>query len=88
MSVLRGLTGLASLMPEANASLVDLSKTLSGILSGSSVTPHQFAIANTGSDESIAILEEAQSIIEGQTRQSIPEPPTTLAKEIHKETPI
>lgn len=88
MSILRGLTGLGSLMPEANASLVDLSKTLSGILSGSSVTPHQFATADTGNAESIAILEEAQSIIEGQTRQSIPEPPSALAKEVHEETSI
>jgi len=34
----------------------------------------------------LAILEEAQSVIEGQTRKSMPEPPIALAKEIHEET--
>lgn len=87
MSVIKGLgTGLQGILPQANASFADLSKTLGEILSGSSVTESRTLAPDTSSAETLAILEEAQSVIEGHTRKSMPEPPTALAKETHEET--
>ena len=84
MSLIRGLSSsLSGIMPEANASMQDLSQILGDVLTGSSVN-------NTGvmdggiseNPETIAILEEANSIIEGQTKASIPEVPDNLKHEI------
>jgi len=87
MSVIKGLgTNLSGLIPEANSSFADLSKTLSEILSGSSVTDQKPLAVDTGSADTLAILEEAQAVVEGATKQKIPEPPINLAKEIHQET--
>ena len=87
MSVIKGLgTSLQGILPQANASFSDLSKTLGEILSGSTVTGNRTLAPDTSSAETLAILEEAQSVIEGHTRKSMPEPPTALAKEIHEET--
>jgi division protein CdvB (Snf7/Vps24/ESCRT-III family) len=84
MSIIKGLgTSISGMMPEANSSLLDLSKTLGDVLSGSSVgSSSDFVDTTQQSAETIAILEEAHEIIEGQARNSIPEIPTDLSEKI------
>ena len=79
MSIIKGLgAGLGGLMPEANASMQDLSAILGDIMAGSSVNANPALTVDTGSTDTAAILEEAQSILEGHIRQTIPEVPTDL----------
>jgi len=79
MSIIKGLgAGLCGLMPEANASMQDLSAILGDIMAGSSVNANHSLTVDTGSTDTAAILEEAQSILEGHIRQTIPEVPTDL----------
>jgi division protein CdvB (Snf7/Vps24/ESCRT-III family) len=79
MSIIKGLgTGLNGLMPAADSSMADLSNILGEIMSGASVnSDNTFAIDTTNS-ETNQILEEAQSILEGHVRQSLPDLPPTL----------
>jgi len=79
MSVIKGLgASLGGIMPDATASMQDLSNILGGVLSGASLTPHESMFTSQGSTETLAILEEAQAVIEGQTKKSIPELPFDL----------
>ena len=79
MSVIKGLgSSLGGIMPDATASMQDLSNILSGVLSGASLTPHESLFTSQGSTETLAILEEAQAVIEGQTKKTIPELPFDL----------
>ena len=84
MSLIKGLSSsLSGIIPEANATMQDLSQILGDVLDGSSV--NNTGIMDTGISENpdtIAILEEANSIIEGQTKVSIPEVPDNLKHEI------
>ena len=79
MSLIKGLsTSLGGMMPSVSDSMQDLSNMLGDIVTGSSIT-HDGSLGQIESTNSDAqsILEEAQSIVEGQARQSIPEPPST-----------
>jgi hypothetical protein len=70
-------------MPDAQASMQDLSQILGDVLVGSSV--NNTGIMDAGISENpdtIAILEEANSIIERQTKVTIPEVPDNLKHEI------
>ena len=84
MSLIKGLSSsLSGIMPEANASMQDLSQILDDVLTGSSV--NDSSIMNSGISENsdtLAILEEAHSVIEGNTKVSIPEVPNNLKHEI------
>ena len=66
------------MMPSVSDSMQDLSNMLGDIVTGSSIT-HDGSLGQIESTNSDAqsILEEAQSIVEGQARQSMPEPPST-----------
>lgn len=89
MSLIKGLSSsLSGLMPEANASMQDLSSILGDVLSGSAVNDSGIMDAGvTSNPDTLAILEEAHSYIEGQTRISIPDVPKNLKHEIvHKRT--
>ena len=77
MSLIKGLsTSLGGMMPTVSDSMQDLSNMLGDIVTGSSITHDgslgQMDIVNS---DATAILEEAQLIVEGNTRQSMPEPP-------------
>ena len=79
MSLIKGLsTSLGGMMPSVSDSMQDLSNMLGDIVTGSSIT-HDGSLGQMESTNSDAqsILEEAQSIVEGQARQSMPEPPST-----------
>lgn len=80
MSVIKGLgASLSGIMPEATNSMQNLSQILGDVLTGSSMNASESTITSySTSSDTLAILEEAQSVIEGQTRASIPEPPTGI----------
>ena len=84
MSIIKGLSpSLNGIMPEANASMQDLSEILGDVMSGSSmnVTDSMNVGTETNSD-TLAILEEAHSVITGQTKTSIPDVPENLKHQI------
>ena len=83
MSLIKGLSSsLGGMMPTVADSMQDLSNMLGDIVTGSSIT-HDGSLGQVESTNSDAqsILAEAQSIVEGQARQSMPEPPSTTTIE-------
>lgn len=80
MSVIKGLgSSLSGIMPEATNSMQSLSQILGDVLTGSSMNEADSTMTSySPSADTLAILEEAQSVIEGQTRASIPEPPSGI----------
>ncbi|MEK6929112.1 MAG: hypothetical protein AABZ42_00385, partial [Thermoproteota archaeon] len=84
MSIIRGLSpSLSGIMPEATSSMQDLSQILGDVMMGSSIEGSN--LMNTGSvtsADTLAILEEAHSVIAGQTKSSIPDIPDNLKHEI------
>jgi len=84
MSIIRGLSpSLSGIMGESTTSMQDLSQILGDVMMGSSIEGNN--LMNTGSVTSAdtqAILEEAHSIIAGQTKSSIPDIPDNLKHEI------
>jgi division protein CdvB (Snf7/Vps24/ESCRT-III family) len=84
MAIIKGLSpSLNGIMPEANASMQDLSQILGDVMSGSSVgVGDSMSMAPETNADTLAILEEAQSVIAGQTKSSIPDVPDTLKQQI------
>ena len=83
MSLIKGLSSsLGGMMPTVSDSMQDLSTMLGDIVTGSSIT-HDGTLGqiDTNNSDANAILEEAQSIVEGNARQSMPEPPSTTTIE-------
>ena len=91
MAIIKGLSpSLSGIMPEANASMQDLSQILGDVMSGSSVGigDNLSTVPETNAD-TLAILEEAHSVIAGQTKSSIPDVPDSLKHQIvEKKTDI
>ena len=91
MSIIKGLSpSLSGIMPEANASMQDLSQILGDVMSGSSVgMDDNFTSTPETNSDTLAILEEAHNVIAGQTKSSIPEVPTELRQQVaQKKTDI
>ncbi len=84
MSIIKGLgPSLRGIMPEANASMQDLSQILGDVMSGSSLsTGDSLSVGTETNADTLAILEEAHSIIAGQTKSTIPEVPDNLKHQI------
>ncbi len=84
MSVIKGLgVSLGGIMPQANSSMQDLSKILGDVLSGSKMSQQENPmLARQENADTVSILEEATAIIEGQTKENIPEIPTNLPEQI------
>ncbi len=84
MSIIKGLApSLNGIMPEANASMQDLSQILGDVMSGSSMSMGESMSVGTETNaDTLAILEEAHSVIAGQTKQSIPDIPDNLKEQI------
>ena len=81
MSIIKGLSpSLSGIMPEANASMQDLSQILGDVMSGSSIgsAGDSFNLDTGASADTMAILEEAQGVIAGQTQETIPDVPEDL----------
>ena len=87
MSVIKGLgVSLGGIMPQANSSMQDLSKILGDVLSGSTVGQQDTTLlTREGSTDTVAILEEAQAVIEGQTKENIPDIPSNIPEDILSE---
>ena len=91
MSVIKGLgSSLSGIMPEATSSMQNLSQILGDVLTGSSMNSADTTVSTySPSSDTLAILEEAQAVIEGQARASIPEPPASVSSgAMRKETLI
>ena len=84
MSIIRGLApSLKEIMPDANASMQDLSQILGDVISGSSLNMgDSMSIGAETNADTLAILEEAHSVIAGQTKSTIPEIPDSLKQQI------
>ena len=83
MSLIKGLSSsLGGMMPTVSESMQDLSTMLGDIVTGSSIT-HDGTLGQieTNNSDAMSILEEAQLVVEGQTRQTMPEPPSTTTVE-------
>ena len=91
MAIIKGLSpSLSGIMPEANASMQDLSQVLGDVMSGSSVgIGDSMSMPTETNADTLAILEEAHSVIAGQTKSSIPDVPDSLKQQIvEKKTDI
>jgi len=84
MSIIRGLApSLKGIMPEANASMQDLSQILGDVMSGSSLNlGDTLSVGPETNADTLEILEEAHSVIAGQTKSIIPEVPDNLKHQI------
>jgi len=84
MAIIRGLApSLKGIMPDANASMQDLSQILGDVMSGSSINMGEsVSIGVEANADTLAILEEAHSVIAGQTKSIIPEVPDSLKEQI------
>ncbi len=89
MSIIKGLgAGLNGLMPAADSSMTDLSNILGEIMAGASVSGDNSFVTDTSNSETNQILEEANAILEGHVRQSIPDLPPTLGSTTKAPEPI
>jgi division protein CdvB (Snf7/Vps24/ESCRT-III family) len=84
MSIIKGLSpSLSGIMPEANASMEDLSEILGDVMAGSTVSDtDSMNVSSAASADTLAILEEAHSVIAGQTQTAIPDVPASLKRQI------
>ena len=84
MSIIKGLApSISGIMPEANASMQDLSSILGEVMSGSSMNlGNDMTVSSETNADTLAILEEAHSVIAGQTKSTIPDVPEDLKQQI------
>jgi len=84
MAIIRGLApSLKGIMPDASASMQDLSQILGDVMSGSSLNMGDtLSVGPEINADTLAILEEAHSVIAGQTKSTIPEVPDNLKNQI------
>ena len=84
MAIIRGLApSLKGIMPEASASMQDLSQILADVMSGSSINVgDSLSVGTETNADTLAILEEAHNVIAGQTKSAIPEIPDSLKHQI------
>ena len=84
MSIIKGLApSLNGIMPEANASMQDMTQILGEVMSGATLNMGDtLSVGPETNADTLAILEEAHSIIAGQTKTTIPEVPESLKHEI------
>ncbi|NWJ84352.1 hypothetical protein HX854_06480 [Marine Group I thaumarchaeote] len=84
MAIIRGLApSLKGIMPEASASMQDLSQILADVMSGSSINiDDSLSVGTETNADTLAILEEAHNVIAGQTKSAIPEIPDSLKHQI------
>ena len=87
MSLIKGLTpAISTMMPNLNTSMQDLSNMLGNMISDSSLSAEPIFTSDQNSEDTTAILNEVHDVIEGKTKSSIPEPPSTPMQNIVKES--
>ena len=78
MSLIKGLApSISNIMPNLNSSMQDLSNMLGDMITDSSFSAEPIFTPDQNSKDATAILNEAHNIIEGKTKSSMPEPPST-----------
>jgi division protein CdvB (Snf7/Vps24/ESCRT-III family) len=84
MSIIKGLgPSLNGIMGEAGTSMTDLSQILGDVMAGSSVNGGEtMNVSKETNADTLAILEEAHSVIAGQTETAIPDIPENLRQQI------
>jgi len=80
MSLMKGIIPtINNIMPSASSSMQDVSSILEEMMSQTSVSNDLSMTQSTAmSSDASAILEHAQSIVSGETRNVIPEPPSSI----------
>jgi len=79
MSLIKGLApSISALMPQINTSMQDLPNMFEDLLSNSSLPLDSMTTPYQGNADTEAILQEAHNVLEGRTRNTMPEPPITL----------
>ena len=87
MSLIKGLApSISSFMPQINASMQDLPNMFEDLLSNSSLSLDSMTTPYQGNSDTKAILQEAHNVLEGKTRNTMPEPPTTSVENISKQS--
>jgi len=87
MSLIKGLTpSISNIMPNLNTTMQDLSNMLGDMMSNSSLSAEPTFTIEQNSEDTTAILNEAHDILEGKTKHSIPEPPSTPIQNLTKES--
>ena len=87
MSLIKGLApSISSLMPQINASMQDLPNMFEDLLSNSSLPLDSMTTPYQENSDTKAILQEAHNVLEGKTRNTMPEPPTTSVENISKQS--
>ena len=87
MSLIKGLTpSISNIMPNLNTTMQDLSNMLGDMISTSSLSTEPVFTSEQNSEDTTAILNEAHNILEGKTKHSIPEPPSTPIQNLTKES--
>ena len=85
MSLIKGLApSISTLMPQMHTSMEDLTSMFSDMLTDSSLSQESMTPTYQGNTDTDAILQEAHDVIEGKTRTSMPEPPTTSLQQKYK----
>ena len=86
MSLIKGLTpSISTLLPQMHTSMEDLTNMFGDMLTDSSMSQESMTPTYQGNTDTDAILQEAHDVIEGKTRTSMPEPPTTSLQHFSKE---
>ena len=87
MSLIKGLTpSISNIMPNLNTTMQDLSNMLGDMISNSSLSVEPTFTTEQNNEDTTAILNEAHDILEGKTKQSMPEPPSTRIQNLVKES--
>ena len=85
MSLIKGLApSISTLMPQMHTSMEDLTSMFGDMLTDSAMSQESMTTYQ-GNTDTDAILQEAHDVIEGKTRTSMPEPPTTSLQHFSKE---
>ena len=87
MSLIKGLApSISTLMPQINASMQDLPNMFEDLLSNSSLPLDSMTTPYQGNADTEAILQEAHNVLEGRTRNTMPEPPSTSVENLSKQS--
>ena len=86
MSLIKGLApSISGLFPQMNDSMQDLPNMLQDLLTDSSLSAEPITPSYQGNADTEAILQDAQNVLEGRIRTTMPEPPIASSENFSKE---
>jgi len=87
MSLIKGLApSISNIMPNLNTSMQDLSNMLGDMISDSTLSAEPVLTPVQNSEDVTEILNEVHNVIEGKTKSSMPEPPSTPLQNLTRES--